>query len=46
MLAESNSKRGAATNLPGDESWAVPLAWARMRGLAEIVELLRSHGAK
>ncbi len=35
-------KRGAATNLPGDEPWATPLAWARKRGPADIVELLRS----
>jgi ankyrin repeat protein len=38
-------KRGAATNLPGDEPWATPLAWARKRGLADIQELLVKHGA-
>jgi ankyrin repeat protein len=38
-------KRGAATNLPGDEPWATPLAWATRRGNGEIVELLKEHGA-
>ncbi len=38
-------KRGAATNLPGDEPWATPLAWARRRGLAESEAILRRHGA-
>jgi ankyrin repeat protein len=38
-------KRGAATNLPGDEPWATPLAWARQRGLTEIEAMLREHGA-
>jgi polyhydroxyalkanoate synthase len=38
-------KRGAATNLPGDERWATPLAWARKRGLADIEEMLLKHGA-
>jgi ankyrin repeat protein len=38
-------KRGAATNLPGDEPWATPLAWARRRGLREIEAMLREHGA-
>jgi ankyrin repeat protein len=38
-------KRGAATNLPGDEPWATPLAWATRRGHGDLVELLRQHGA-
>ena len=28
-MVEFLLKRGAATNLPGDEPWATPLAWAR-----------------
>jgi ankyrin repeat protein len=35
--------RGAVTSLPGDETWATPLAWARKRGLADIEELLLKH---
>ena len=38
-------KRGAATDLPGDEPWATPLGWARKRGLADVVQLLREHRA-
>jgi ankyrin repeat protein len=38
-------KRGAATNLPGDEPWATPLAWATRRGHGELAELLKQHGA-
>jgi ankyrin repeat protein len=38
-------KRGAATNLPGDEPWATPLAWAERRRHGEIVDLLKQHGA-
>jgi ankyrin repeat protein len=37
--------RGAATTLPGDESWATPLAWARKLGLADIEDVLIKHGA-
>ena len=37
--------RGAATNLPDDETWATPFAQARKRGLVEIEELLLKHGA-
>jgi ankyrin repeat protein len=37
--------RGAATNLPGEQAWATPLAWARRRGLADIEALLIEHGA-
>lgn len=38
-------KHGAITNLPGDEAWATPLAWARKRGLADIEQMLLKHGA-
>jgi ankyrin repeat protein len=38
-------KRGAATNLPDDEPWTTPLAWARKLGLADIEEILQKHGA-
>ena len=38
-------KHGAVTNLPGDEPWATPLAWARKRGLADIEQMLLKHGA-
>jgi ankyrin repeat protein len=44
-MAEFLLKRGAATNLPGDEPWATPLAWATRHGRRELVELLRQHGA-
>lgn len=38
-------KRGAATNLPDDEPWATPLAWARKFELTDIEEILLKHGA-
>jgi ankyrin repeat protein len=44
-MVEFLLKRGAATNLPADESWATPLAWARKLGLADIEEVLIKHGA-
>src|SRR5438132_819857 len=44
-MVEFLLKRGATTNLPGDEPWATPLAWASRRGHGEIVELLKQHGA-
>jgi ankyrin repeat protein len=44
-MVEFLLKRGAATNLPGDEPWATPLAWARKLGLRDIEELLTKHGA-
>jgi ankyrin repeat protein len=44
-MVEFLLRRGAATNLPGDQPWATPLAWARKRGLADIAEMLRKHGA-
>lgn len=39
-------KKGAATNLPGDESWATPLPWARIRGLRDVEQMLLKHGAR
>jgi ankyrin repeat protein len=44
-IVEFLLKRGAATNLPGDEPWATPLAWARKLGLPDLEELLIKHGA-
>lgn len=44
-MVEFLLKRGAATNLPGDQPWATPLAWARKRGLADIEQVLIKHGA-
>jgi ankyrin repeat protein len=44
-MVEFLLKRGAATNLPGDEPWATPLAWATRHGHDGIVELLKQHGA-
>ena len=38
-------KRGAATNLPGDEPWATPLAWAIRHENSDVVEMLKNHGA-
>ena len=38
-------ERGAATNLPEDEDWATPLAWAQKRGHNEIAAVLRQAGA-
>ena len=46
QMVEFLLKRGAATNLPEDEPWATPLAWARKFGLADIEETLLRHGAK
>jgi ankyrin repeat protein len=44
-MVEFLLKRGAATNLPGEEPWATPLAWARKLRLPDIEELLIKHGA-
>jgi ankyrin repeat protein len=44
-MVEFLLKRRAATNLPGDEPWATPLAWARKIGLTDIEEVLINHGA-
>jgi ankyrin repeat protein len=38
-------RRGAATNLPGDQPWATPLAWATRRGLREMAAMLKQYGA-
>jgi hypothetical protein len=45
QMVEFLLKRGAATNLPDDEPWATPLAWARKLELADIEEILQKHGA-
>jgi hypothetical protein len=45
ILVQGSRCRRAATNLPGDEPWAAPLAWARKLGLANIEEVLIKHGA-
>ena len=44
-MVEFLLKRGAATNLPGDQPWATPLAWATRYGRPDIMELLKQHGA-
>jgi len=44
-MVEFLLKRGAATNLPGDEPSATPLAWATRQGHDGMVELLKQHGA-
>lgn len=44
-MVEFLLKRGAGANLPGDEPWATPLAWATRHGRGDIVELLKQHGA-
>jgi ankyrin repeat protein len=44
-MVEFLLKRGAATNLPGEEPWATPLAWARSLRLPDIEALLIKHGA-
>jgi ankyrin repeat protein len=44
-MVELLLKRGAATNLSGDEPWATPLAWARKLSLPDIEELLVKRGA-
>jgi len=36
-------KRGAALDLPGDEPWATPLAWAKRHGRREIVQTLKAN---
>jgi ankyrin repeat protein len=45
QMVEFLLNRGASANLPDDEPWATPLAWARKFGLADIEETLRRHGA-
>jgi ankyrin repeat protein len=38
-------QRGAKANLPGDQPWATPLAWASRHGCGDMVEVLKEHGA-
>jgi hypothetical protein len=45
ILVQGNRCRRAATNPPGDEPWAAPLAWTRTLGLANIEEVLIKRGA-
>jgi ankyrin repeat protein len=45
QMVEFLLERGSATNLPDDEPWATPLAWARKLGLADIEATLLEHGA-
>jgi ankyrin repeat protein len=45
-LAAFLLSRGAPTNLPDDEPWATPLAWATRRGHTQIVDMLRTAGAR
>jgi ankyrin repeat protein len=44
-MVEFLLKRGAATNLPGDEPWSTPLAWAARHRHGEIVALLKRRDA-
>ena len=44
-MVEFLLSRGARPNLPDDPPWATPLAWATRNGRADIVELLKQHGA-
>lgn len=46
QMVEFLLKRGAATNLPGDEPWATPLAWARRHKLDDLESTLVAHGAR
>jgi ankyrin repeat protein len=45
-MVEFLLERGAAPNLPGDESWATPLACAVRHARGEIVALLKQYGAR
>jgi ankyrin repeat protein len=45
QVVEFLLQRGVATNLPDDEPWATPLAWARKLGVADLEENLLQHGA-
>jgi ankyrin repeat protein len=44
-MVEFLLQHGAATNLPDDQPWATPLAWATRHGRSDIVNLLKQHGA-
>lgn len=45
QMIEFLLKRGAEANLPGDEPWATPLAWARKLCLTDVEQMLLDHGA-
>ena len=40
-MVEFLLKRGAKANLPGDQPWATPLAWAIRHGRRDIATLLK-----
>ena len=44
-MVEFLLQHGAATNLPDDQPWATPLAWASRHGRGDLVQLLKQHGA-
>jgi ankyrin repeat protein len=44
-MVEFLLQRGAKANLPGDQAWATPLAWATRHGCGDIAEVLKEHGA-
>jgi ankyrin repeat protein len=44
-MVEFLLRHGAATNLPDDQPWATPLAWASRHGRGDLVQLLKQHGA-
>ncbi len=46
QLARLYLERSADASEADVEPWATPLAWATKRGHHEIIELLRSHGAR
>jgi ankyrin repeat protein len=45
-MVEFLLQRGAKPNLPGDEAWATPLAWATRRGRGDLVELLKRTASR
>jgi ankyrin repeat protein len=45
LMVEFLLQHGAATNLPDDQPWATPLAWATRQGRGDMVNLLKQHGA-
>jgi ankyrin repeat protein len=45
-MVEFLLERGAPTNLPDDQPWATPLAWAERRQHADVAGVLRRHGAE
>jgi len=42
-MVEFLLRRGAKPTLPGDPTWATPLAWARRRGHEDIVRILSAY---